>query len=365
MFSGGLLSGTVRLITGLNMDIVLSNKTDPYYYGDHIRGKVVIDNKSPALQCISVSIRVCANVVLRVDNLTETLSDTIFNKTFPAIKAGETVLWTQDDNPNPQKQIFPSGVTELPFSLETGNFANSPPSHESGKGAVRWYVEALFHRPLNLDVVAKQSFNIMSGTPLDDPVLSHPVKKSYQLPLTGIFRVKQRGSLELSLQVDRQGFHPGETAHVVGSFINQCDDSVTVNSICINIVQNTQCVENRIRFGTATSVLLDQKCLPKPVTTQKGDQTPINADIIIPFGSPSFQHPNITVTYTIDLIAQTSKGKLDVSCPLVLGCARRPEQSDAAPAQEPVAAAMVQPVAQGADPVQLPPLLEESSPDPQ
>jgi len=369
-----LLSNTLRLFTGLSMNIVLDDERDPYYFGDKISGKLVINNKDQALKCIFVKIRLCANIILRVDNMNATLTDTVFNNVIPLIgekdsSDTETVLWEQPEGGIP---FFPSGVTEFAFSFDTSRFSSCPPSHESSKGAVRWYLEAVFHRPLNLDVYAKQSFKIISEVPIDDPALSHPIKKNLQLPITGWFRVKQYGAIEAALQIDRQGFLPGHTAHVTATFINQCDDPVTVSSMNIKITQQTQCTEARNRSGTALATILNQECLRQPFTAQKGAQRPLNVDIIIPSVVPCFQNPNVTVTYSMDLTAETTKGKLELSCPFFVGSPPRPTQPETMtstpPASQGSAPAPSQnpPASQGSAPApsQNPPASQGSAPAP-
>jgi len=350
-----MLSNTVRLLTGLNMQIALTDERDPYYLGDTISGKVVIGNIDPALKCFYVRIRIFANVIVRVDNLKETLSDTVFNKVFPAIdeEDGEVMLWEAENNPaDPQSLFFPSGVHEFPFVFDTSKFRNCPPSHECGKGAVRWFLEAQFHRPLNFDITTKHDLRVTTVVPLSNPAFDHPITKNCQMPITGLFGMKPRGSMEASLQVHRQSFLPGQPAHVTATFANQCDDDITVSSMNIKIVQSSKCTEGRSRSAIYSTVILNQECLRVPMSTKKRGKHPMNVDVIIPSVVPCFENPYITVTYSMDLTVQTSKGKIDLSCPIFIGSLSRPANpqaaGSAAPAQPQSAAPGQNPPAAGA-----------------
>jgi len=357
-----MLSKTVGLITGLTMDIALTNEREPYIFGDNICGKLIINNKDPALKCFTVKLRLSGLLVIRCDNRTETLTDTVFNKKFPLIDSDEVVFWNQaEDGLGPQRMFFPQGVTEFPFAFDTKNYFDRPPSHECSKGAVRWFLEAEFHRPLNFDVNTKRSIIIFPRIELNDPSFDLPVSNNAHLLVTSFLGTKQRGNVEAILQIHRRGFLPGQAAHVTAGFANQCEDVVTLKNMVIKIFQYTQCTESRTRTGKAEAVVFNQDIRSQPLTTKKGDKSAVNVDIIIPYAVPSFQHPNMTVTYNMTLIAQTSTGTIEVSCPFFLGV-REPkpqplqsggESADPAAPAQPVAAP-AQPVAAPAQPAAAP-----------
>jgi len=312
-----MLSGLVKAITKLSVKIVLTDERKPYFFGDPIFGKVIVENNDPALKCLSVYVRVRGFAYVRVDNNSDHLSDSVYNKSFPVCgeKECETTVWDVRNNSTP---FFPTGTTELPFTIDTSKLTKTPASHDCGKGAIRWHLEVTFHRPLNLDVTNKCCFTIIPRVSVNDPIMAQPVSKSAVVGVIGVVNMKTRGVVEAVVQLDHQGYLPGQTAHINAICGNQCDADVTASAMTVRIFQCNRCVENASKTGTKSFLLFEQVVLNQPVNLKSLQCVQRPIDIVIPAGVPSFQHPNVTVSYSMNVVAQTNRGKVEVACPFVL-----------------------------------------------
>ena len=326
---------------GVTLTIEPANGRTNYFFGEQIPGKVVVENTGAA-KCRSVVVRLRAQIVVRLDNTAATVGDSSWNKVFPLVSERGPQLELWSEHKSAQRQLFPSGVTELPFVFETRAFTQMPPAYESMKGAVRWYLEVVFVRPFRSDFYKRIPLQMLPAIPVDAPAYMRPVTKTKTEALRSF--MTNKGQIVLQITLDRGGYLPQQPIQVAASVINQSREQIT--AVVLDVTQCTVCFDGGSRRCATNMSLFSTDCLTNGMVLGPNQQLPIQQTVFAPTSVPSFLHGNIAVNYTISIRVRAGSSGAELACPFVLG-SWPPAQSGPAMSGPAMPAVSPQPVPSG------------------